>query len=881
MRQFFLRVFNTFSRTRLDTDLDRELRSHLEMLEDEYQRRGMTLHDARIAARRAMGSSALAKDLHRDARSVAWLEDLGRDMRHGVRALCRNAGFTAAAVLTLALGIGANTAIFSVIDAVLVRPLPYPDANRLVYLLDEAPAADGGTRGRRPAMDVQTLAEFRTQTRTLSGVSVQQSTTAAMDTGEEIVRLNGSKVSPAFLTLLGARPVVGRILESRDEAAGNDAVMLLGQAAWERYFASTPDIAGRPVTLDGRRYSIVGVVPADFHFFPDPEAEFWTPLVLPTSELLMAPIVARLNDGVTPEAALNEMTTILQQLRPSSEQTRFAIVSVQDQMVAPARRALLVLAGAVVFVLLIACVNVANLVLARRSTRQREVAIRGALGAGRRRIAALFLAESLVIAAAGGVAGVALAIGGVRLLRVLGANLPRPEVGSGVSIPRLAEIVVDAPMLIFAAAVSLGAGVLFGVLPVLGWRGSEPVDALRGYVARSGAPAMRGDRFRRLLVVGEIGLAMMLLVGAALMASSFARLAMVNPGYDGRGVLTFQATLPDSRDMASFAEQLVARLESLPGVRAAGYSTDRPMVRGRGRFSLSLTPDRKPPAPGQPTADPNYVSRDYLKAMGIQVVSGRGFEDTDRLGSPQVMLVNRSLARSGMVGTNPIGTRVYALFRNPWEIVGMVDDIRAEALDEDPYPQFFVDLRQVPGFPFSEFRPYFAVRTDGDTAALLGSVRGIVRQIEPRASIDNLVTLERLVWSSISRPRLYAVLLAVFATVAVALAAIGIFGLMRYLVEQRTREIGIRMALGARRSAVLSAVLRQSGVLIVSGVSLGLGAAAALTRYLQGMLFGVTPLDPATFAAASAFFMAVALAASYGPARRATRVDPLAALRTE
>jgi predicted permease len=878
MRQFLLRLLNVVRRDRADRELAREVDSHLALLEEEHIRRGMKPEEARLSARRAMGSVALTKDLHRDARSFVWLEDLRRDLRHGLRGLRRNLGFTSAVVLTLALGIGANAAIFSVVNAVLIRPLPYPNADRLVYLFEEFPAADGtGTPDRRPAMDVQTIADFRSHVRTLSDVAVQESTTMTMATSVETVRLRGSKVSPAFLSLLGAKPERGRLLEPRDEMVGADGVVLLSHDAWERYFGGASNVVGQPVALDGRSYSLVGVMPREFRFYPNSQAEFWTPFVLPASGFQMLPVVARVNEGVSIAAALAEMTTILEDLRGSP--ARFSIVRVQDQMVAPARTALLVLSFAVAFVLLIAGVNVANLLLARTSTREREIAIRTALGAGHTRIARLFLAESLLLALAGGAVGIGLAFGGVRLLHAVGTTLPRPDVSSTVSIPRLGEVSVDLPTLIFAVAVSVVTGVMFGLTPALGRRRFQPVDSLRNTSSSSGpAPA---TRFRRALVVAEMSLAMMLLVGATLMIASFSKLASVDPGYDPAGVVTFQATLPEGRDMAAVAEELVARLQSLPGVRAAGYSIDGPMMRGRGHFPLRSTPSRERPGPNEPTADPAYVSRDYLKAMGIEVVSGRGFEETDRAGSPQVMLVNRSLVRSGMVAADPIGTRVYALFRDPWEIVGVVEDIRTEALDEEPYPQFFINLQQVPGFPFSEFRPYFAVRTDGDVTPILSNLRSIVRQVESRASVDNVATVDQIVWNSIARPRLYTVLLGVFAAVAVALAAVGIFGLMAYLVEQRTREIGIRMALGAPRSEVISDVLRQSLVMVLSGVGIGLGAAAGLTRYLVGMLFGLTPLDPATFAAASVLFVAVALMASYVPARRATRVDPLVALRAE
>ena len=887
MRRFVLRLLNVFRGGRADDDLDREVASHLALLEEEHVRRGLTPEAARLAARRAMGSVALTKDQHRDARSFRWLEDLRRDLKHAVRGLGRAPVFTASVVLTLALGIGANAAIFSVVNAVLLRPLPYPDSDRLVYLLEEFPAADRtSARDRLPALDVQTVPEFRRHTRTLTGVAVQDSTTLTMSHGGETVRLTASRLSPDYLSMLGAQPVLGRSLEARDELSGGDAVVLLSYSAWQRYFGGAPNIVGQPLQLDGRDYTVVGVMPREFLFYPNLQAEVWTPYVPPASGFAMLPIVAKLRDGVSAEAALAETTAILKELRGASETPAFSIVRVQDQMVAPVRVALLVLSVTVAFVLLIACVNVANLVLARTATREKEIAVRGALGASGGRIARLFLAESLVLAAAGGTAGIALAFGGIRLLHLFGTSLPRRDVGTGVSIPRLAEVGVDTSTLLFALGASILTGAIFGLTPAMRRHRREPADALRSGSTGSdpGGMLLRRHRFRGMLVVAEVGMAMVLLVGASLMLNSFVKMAGVDPGYDASGVVTFQVTLPDGRDMAPFAEELVTQLRSVDDVRVAGYAAGIPMDQSRGSFPLRTTPGPPPAgASGQQdrTADPRYVSQDYLEAMGIRLVDGRRFGDGDRAGSQQVMVINRSLARSGIVGQSPIGTRVYALFKNPWEIVGIVEDVRQGGLDREPRPQFFIDFRQVPGFPFSEFRPYFAVRTSGDVTPLLTNLRGIVRQIEPQATVDNVATMDQIVWNSISRPRLYAVLLGLFAGVAVILAAVGIFGVMAYFVEQRTREIGIRMALGARRSEVMSAVLGQSAVLILAGVGAGLLAAAGLTRYLEGMLFGLTPLDPATFAAASALFVSVALAASYVPARRATRVDPLVALRAE
>jgi predicted permease len=876
--RFVRRLLSLFTSARAENDLAREMDAHLALAEDEHRGRGMSAEEARAAARRAMGSVALAKDRHRDARSFVWVEDVRRDCRHALVGLRRSPGFALSVVVTLAMGIGATTAIFSVVYAVLVRPLPYPDADRLVYLFEESPPSGSVVRpDRRPAMSVAELDAFRSNIRTLSRVGVQVASTATIASADQTVRLSGSRISPAFLSMLGAQPQLGRLFDARDEATGG--AIVLSHAVWQRLFNGSADIIGRPLELDGRSVSIVGVLPSDFYFHPNPRAEYWMPFVLPTSEFLMTPVLAQLRPGVSSDAALTDISTTLQQIRGSSDRSRFAMVRAQDQLVAAIKPALLILAGSVVFVLLIACVNVANLVLARAMQRDREIAIRRALGAGAGRMVRLFLAESLMLAFAGGAAGTGLAFGAIDLLRLLGASVPQQD--ASVLIPRLNEVAIDGSTLLFALAVSVTTGVLFGVAPVLRRSRSAGLADVGGVSLRAGFAQVDANRVRHLLVVTEIASAMVLLVGGMLMMTSFIKLANVDGGFDPHGVVTFQATLPRGRDMATFSEGLVDRLRAIDGVRAAGYSTDGVMTQARGHFPLRSTPQRGPAAPGEPTADPVYVSRDYLKAMGIPVVAGRGFEDSDRPGAQQVMVVNQALARSGMVRTTPIGARVYALFSQPWEIVGIVKDTRLDALDREPSPQFYIDLRQVPGFPFEEFRPHFAVRTAGDVTPLVANLRDIVRQLEPRASVENVTTVDDIVWSSISRPRLYTVFIALFAVVALVMAATGIFGLMAYVVQQRTREIGVRMALGAQRAAVLSGTLGQSFVLVMIGATGGLVAALGLTRYLAGMLFGVTPLNPATFAGASMLFIVVALAAAYMPASRATRVDPMVALRTE
>jgi putative ABC transport system permease protein len=484
----------------------------------------------------------------------------------------------------------------------------------------------------------------------------------------------------------------------------------------------------------------------------------------------------------------------------------------------------------------------------------------------------------------------------------LANGLPRRDMGAGVTLPRLDEISIDLAVLAFSAAVSVVTGLVFGLAPALRRSRSSPMDTLREGAgsAASGFNLFRQNRTQGLLVVAEIGMAVMLFVGGGLLIASFLKLSRVDPGFNPTGVLTAQVILPrgryDGPQLAEFAEGIVGRLERLPGVQVAGYARQLPTVQMRQISLLRTTADMPARMPAPPPfdgrqlpeiPDTRVVSRGYLTVMGIRVVGGRGFGDTDRAGQPQVMLINRTLARSGFLGENPIGKRIYGPGRLPWEVVGIVDDVHQFGLDRDPDPQIFVDFRQEPapqvanrgGGPPPVL--YFAVRAIGDPFAAGPAIRNIVRQVEPMAAVDNMATMDQIVSNSLSRPRLYAVLLGMFAGIAVTLAAIGIYGVMAYSVAQRTREIGIRMALGAQRAQVVRLVLRQGIALTAIGTVIGLCTAAAVTRYLQTMLFGLTPLDPSTFAAVALLFSAVAIVASYVPARYATRVDPLIALRCD
>jgi predicted permease len=841
-----------------------------------------------------------------------WLDDMQRDVQYAVRTLRRTPGFTAVAVLTLTLGIGANTAMFSVVNAVLLRPLPYKEGGRLVRIFGNVSAAgsSSGPARRVPSVSVSDLAPLRAQTQTLSHITFYLPLSSTLTHPDGAIKLEGMRVLPDTFPMLGARALVGRTFESGEALAGADAVLILSHATWQRYFGGKADILGQSLTLDGRAYAVVGVMPPDFQF-ADPQVQFWVPFVPADFPRIGGSPIVRLKDGVSMQTATAEVTTILQQLSANRPATGpqppgpsgYELVGLQDLLVAPVRPALIILAGAVGFVLLIACVNVANLLLARSAGRQREIAVRLAIGAGRGRLIRQALTESVLLALVGGIAGTALAFGGVRLLQTLGAGLPRRDLGGlGVGLPRLDEIGIDATVLAFTLGASVVTGVLFGLAPAIRQSRPSPMDTLREGAgsATSGFNLFRGNRMQGLLVVAEIAMAMILFVGGGLLIHSVVNLSQVDPGYDPTHLLTAQVSLPRGRyagaQLSAFADNMAAQLQRLPGVRAAGYARQLPMVRMRQITLLRTTPDMPNPMPAPPpfdgrqlpqVPDTRVVSRDFLKAMGVRLIAGRAFGENDGTGQPQVMLVNRTLARSGFLGDNPVGRQIYALGRAPWEIVGIVEDVRQFDLDQDPDPQVFIDYRQEPPQPSPAMAlgpppaPYFAVRTTAEPLSVTSSFRGVVRQLEPQATVDNIATMEQLVSNSMSRPRLYAVLLGIFAGVAVALTVIGIYGVMAFSVAQRIREIGIRMALGAQRSDVLRLVLSQSLVLTAVGIVLGIGGALGATRYLDKMLFGLTPFDPTTFIAVSLMFGLVATLAAFVPARRATKVDPLVALRCE
>ena len=886
LRVIVSRLTFMLERSRLDEDLRLEIDAHLDSLTEHYRRQGMSPDEAYLAARRQFGNSALLRQDLREMNSVAWIEHTIQDLRHALRQLARSPAFAGIVIVTLALGIGSTTAIFSVVEAVLLRPLPYPESHRLVRFIERTPeqAHDIGYQQSLAGIWTRDLPALRQQTPALSHVGVYSAVlaTVTIDSGSPL-RLEGSRISPAVFEMLGVRPALGRIFLAAEEAPSAEPVVVIGYSMWQQYLGGQPDVLGRTIDVGGTAATIVGVTPQAFQF-PDAHSLYWLPYTLGGRMQRLAPI-ARLADDVTIEIASANVEAVLQQIRktepryPGTSSTgtasRFEVRSIQEHLVAPVRPVILVLAFAVAFVLLIACVNVTNLLLNRNAARRQEIALRVALGASPGRVVRYVLTETMLVATCGGAVGVLFAFGTVSLLRTLGTSLARRDLTPGVSIPRLEEIGINETALLFSVAITLCVGLLVGLLPVVRYGLARHVDALKDSLSCVSVPAGPSRRGRAALLVTQTALATMALVGGGLLVHSFLNLSNVDPGYNPDHLLTFTVRLPSSEGSVPFSEAVAERLRLMPGVTAAGYAELLPMVRFR--TGGPLAPAQPMPAGTPPPPEPidmRTVSHEFVSAMGMPIVAGRSLRQDDE----RAVLINETLARSGFLGPEAVGQQVMvAGHPDPFEVVGIVRDVRQYGLAQEPDPQVFVDARQLPpGNP----NPYFAIRVDGDPTGYVTVAREAVRAIDSSAVLDNVATMQQIRSNALSRPRLFAALAAAFALVAAFLAAIGVYGVTAYSVTQRTRELAVRLALGARPSELLLMVLRQGVGWTVVGLILGVAGSIALSRYLQGVLFGITPVDPMTFAVASAMFLVVAILATFIPARRIARVDPLVALRT-
>ena len=808
-----------------------------------------------------------------------------QDIRHSLRVLIKNPGFTAVALGTLTLGIGATTAVFGVVNATLLRPLPYPDADRLVRIQEEHPM----NRGREmPAfMTSDTLEAWRENPQAIDQIAGYTGRSFTYQDESEPVRVRGAAVSPALFPLLRATAWLGRVFTEDEEASAAQPVAVLSYARWQTRHDADPRVLGRLITLDDVSYSVIGVMPEGF-YFPDRETEIWIPLTLTTPQqrpgqrfIIAFSGLARLKDGVSLAQAEAEGQIIVGRqapLAPGMAAPTLRLVGFHDEMVGDVRPALLALMAAVGFVLLIATANLANLLLARGAARQRELAVRAAIGAGRGRLIRQLVTESDALSVIGGGLGLAAAYW---ILGVLPSFAP-------AGIPGLGEAGIDATVLAFALAASVGAGVLFGTVPALQASRFDLVRALNEGAAQMGGGFRfrRGNRTRSVLVVAEVALALMLLVGAGLLVRSFVTLATVDPGFDPTNVLTVELNLPrpqysDLTAANALFDQVLERTAGRPGVEAVGLVSSLPLTPGESLIGFRIQGQAAPTSREEMTAArPQLVSPGYLDAMGLRLVAGRFVTDQDTDSSPRVFVVNEAFASAYFPGEEVVGQRLNLGRGEPTEIVGVVGDVHHRGLDSRPQPELYFSYRQSlsgQGAP----RASIVARTTGDPLALVPFLRQDILDLNPSLPIDNVMTMEARLSSSVAQPRFYALVLGVFAAGALALAMVGIYGVLAYTVSRRSREIGLRMALGADGGRIRNLVVRQGALLVGVGVAFGLAGALVTTRALESLLFGVTTLDLPTLIAVPVVLVTVAIVACYLPVRRATRVNPMDALRYE
>ncbi|HEY6290078.1 MAG TPA: ABC transporter permease [Terriglobia bacterium] len=864
------RLFAPFRGERLEQDLESELRTHLEMLVDENVRRGISAAEAHYAALRSFGGVEQVKESYRDQRGLPMIETLAQDVRYALRQLRRSPGFAAMAILTLALGLGANIAIFSVVHAVLLRSLPYKDPARLAKVWE--------TYRQFPKVwaSVPNFWDWQEQNHAFEAIGAYRIATGFTLTGQgEPQRTQGTFVSANLFGLLGVKASLGRTFVPAEDKRGAEPIVILSHALWQQVFGSNPSMVGRAITLNDKSYTVVGVMPPGIRF-PD-WADLWMPLgQMGTDELTSRvyhplEVVARLKAGVTLAEAQAQMSTIAGRLDEEYPKTNagwgVTLVPLRKELLGSAQEALLILLGATGLVLLIACANVANLLLARASARGKEMALRAVLGAGRGRLMRQLLTESALLSSLGGTLGLLLAFWGRDALVRIGPAI----------VPHLEGAAISGPVLAFSAVISILTGLVFGLVPAFQSSRLDLNGALKEGARTS--PSHRHNRLRSCFVVVQVALALILVVGAGLLIKSFVRLLGVDPGFSPRNVLTARIDLSPSRYPSpdQFYEHVSDRLRALPGVEAVGlinYFPLGPESANKTRFGLERS---SPSTQGTlPVAELRLINLDYFRAMGIPLVKGRNFRSWGEE-KQQVIIINTTMAHRIFPNEDPVGRRINLGAEGPqpswFSIVGVVGDVRDFGLASQPQLDIYLDG------PDSGM--CMVVRTDSDPLSLAPSLRRVVHDLDREVPVTQVITGEQIVSHSLASRRFSMVLLGLFAGLALMLAAIGIYGVISYAVTQRTHEIGIRMALGAERGEVLKLVVGQGLALAFVGVAIGLAGAFALSRLLAGLLYAVKPTDPATFAVVSLVLTAVALLASYIPARRATKVDPMVALRYE
>jgi putative ABC transport system permease protein len=815
------------------------------------------------------------------------MRNLIGDFRYGLRILLRNPGFTLAAIVVLALGIGANTAIFSIVNAVLLRPLPYEDPSRIIQIWHVPPAKSF------PGMSFFSVSpanylDWQSQNRSFEKMAAYGFRSFTVGGGQRPEAIRGAAVAPDLFSILRVQPVLGRTFSPEEDRPGQGNVVILGNKLWRDHFASDPSIVGRNVTLNGQTYSVIGVMPPKFKF-PD-WADLWVPLAWSNEQRAVRGnhnymVIGRLKPDVNVQQAKADLSTIsarLEQQYPEDDKGWGAtVLPLREQMVGDVRPALLVLLGAVAFVLLIACANVANLVLAKTVARKKEIAIRTALGASRAAVLRQILVETLILSLAGGSLGLFLARFGLTLIEKFLAD----------RLPSSIEITLDAQVLAFTVFLALFAGILAGLLPAARFTRTDVNEALKQGQSR-GSSDSGGSKTRGLLVVSEVALSLVLLIGAGLMLRTLLQLSSVRPGFDPNNVLTAALPVPNTKfpspaAQISFCDQVLRELRAMPGVESAGLIDSLPLDGGGSHQPVAMEGQPVVPMADQPEVDVRVISPGYLHAMRIPLVRGRDLNDADVAGRPPVVLISESMAKRFWPNENPIGKHVTLTFFPDAvrEVAGVVGDVKQDSLDQNrPVEMLYWPVSQITAPPSETWRSFglsLAVRTSADPTSAISAVTTAVHLVDPEMPVEQLVTMEGLISASLFPQRFNVLLLGAFAGLALVLAAVGIYSVLSYTVRRRVREIGIRMALGASHSDVLRMVVSDGMKPILLGVAIGLAAALALSRVVASLIFGVRATDPLTFAAVALLLVAVGLLATILPAYRATRVEPVRILRDE
>ena len=893
LRAFFVRLGILFQKERRERDLAEELESTLHMHIDDNLRSGMSPEEARYAALRSFGGVEQTKEECRDVRGLAFLETFLQDLRYGIRLLLKSPGFTAVAVLSLALGIGANTAIFSIINAVLLRPLPFEDPDRLVLIWHKWKMIDLSWG----AVSAPSFIIYRDQASSFERVAVVKNWSANLTGQGESERITGFLVSSSFFPTLGVQPALGRTFLQEEDQPGANQVVVLNDNIWKRRFGSDPNLIGKKIMLDGSSYSVIGIMPQSFDF--PRENEMWAPIAFTPEELSDSNhsyenfmTIARLREDVSLQEAQAEMNTIAGRVQqqyprayPKESEWGIGVSSVRELLIGNVRPTLLLLFGAVGLVLLIGCANVANLLLARATARQKEIAVRLALGANRWRLMRQLLSESMILGLLSGALGLLIAFW---VVGVIPKAIP-----SDVAwfLPNWNEVSIDNRVLGFTLGISLLTALIFGLVPGIQASRLDINESLKEG-GRRGTSSVSSNRIRGILVISEVALALVLMTVAGLLIRSFSSLQALDPGLRTQNVLTMQLSLTknkyaNNRQTSSFYDRVLQQMASVPGVESAGIVSWLPLIFGDSMGSFFIEGRPQEPGENNPHGSIRIASPGYFRAMGITLKIGRDFLERDTADATPVIIIDEMVAQSYWPNEDSIGKRV-AVSREGgrsnrlWRhVIGVVGHVRHQGLDVESKMQMYIPSLQFQVPRIDQRTMYLVVRTTSDPMSMFPAVRSAIHAVDADQPVTKVATMEQVLSGSLSQRRLPMLVIAALAVLALVLTIVGIYGIVSYSVGQRNHEIGIRMALGASRGNVTALIVKQGLQLALIGVGIGLVAAFSLTRFIASLLYGVSATDLATFASVPLLLVGITALASYLPARRAARVDPMLALRTE